>query len=62
MKTTICQSGYTSTLRPAASITGAEKAANAKSYGYTGALHDAEYDRLVVLQVTVVTTSHTCCD
>ncbi|WP_406502907.1 hypothetical protein [Streptomyces sp. NBC_00212] len=51
LKTTICQSGYTSTIRPPASITGAEKAANAKSYGYTGALHDAEYDHLVSLEL-----------
>ncbi|MFJ2400373.1 hypothetical protein ACIOUE_03655 [Streptomyces xanthochromogenes] len=36
---------------PPASITGAEKTTNAKSYGYTGSLHDAEYDHLVSLEL-----------
>ncbi|MFG3282149.1 hypothetical protein [Streptomyces sp. NPDC048111] len=51
LKTTICKPGYTSTIRPPAAVTGAEKAANAKSYRYTGALHDAEYDHLVSLEL-----------
>jgi hypothetical protein len=51
LKETICKSGYTATIRPPASITDAEKAANAKSYGYTGALHDAEMDHLVSLEL-----------
>ncbi|MFE9122344.1 hypothetical protein [Streptomyces sp. NPDC007172] len=51
MNTTICKSGYTSTIRPPASVTDAEKAANAKSYGYTGSLHDAEYGHLVSLEL-----------
>ncbi|WP_308428874.1 hypothetical protein [Streptomyces xanthochromogenes] len=51
MKTTICASGYTSTIRPPESVTGVEKTANAKSYAYTGALHDAEYDHLVSLEL-----------
>ncbi|MEV8529092.1 hypothetical protein AB0451_33955 [Streptomyces sp. NPDC052000] len=51
LKETICKSGYTSTIRPPAAITGAEKTANAKSYGYTGSLHDAEEDHLVSLEL-----------
>ncbi|MEY9969017.1 hypothetical protein ABIA33_007104 [Streptacidiphilus sp. MAP12-16] len=50
--TTICRSGgYTGTIRPPVGITNKEKAANAQSYGYTGALHDAEYDHLISLQL-----------
>ncbi|WP_019925702.1 hypothetical protein [Nocardia sp. BMG111209] len=48
---TICHSGYTSSIRPPASITDREKDANAKSYGYTGNLHDAEYDHLISLEL-----------
>jgi hypothetical protein len=50
--TTICRKGgYTGSIRPPESVTGKEKAANAKSYGYTGSLSDAEYDHLVSLQL-----------
>lgn len=50
--TTICRKGgYTSSIRPPASVTGKEKALNAKSYAYTGALSDAEYDHLISLQL-----------
>ncbi|MFJ2581410.1 hypothetical protein [Kitasatospora aureofaciens] len=49
---TICKpGGYTSTIRPPANITGKEKAENAKSYGYTGPMADAEYDHLISLQL-----------
>ncbi|MFJ9694316.1 hypothetical protein [Kitasatospora sp. NPDC101183] len=49
---TICKpGGYTSTIRPPANITGKEKAENAKSYGYTGPMNDAEYDHLISLQL-----------
>ncbi|MER5635573.1 hypothetical protein ABT095_01285 [Kitasatospora sp. NPDC002227] len=49
---TICKTGgYTSGIRPPASITGKEKAENAKSYGYTGPMGDAEYDHLISLQL-----------
>ena len=52
LATTICRSGgYTSTIRPPVGVTNKEKAANAKSYGYTGSLHDAEYDHLISLQL-----------
>ncbi|WP_433685205.1 hypothetical protein [Nocardia sp. CA-119907] len=48
---TICKGGYTSSIRPPANITDREKGANAKSYDYTGPLHDAEYDHLVSLEL-----------
>ncbi|MHA6757036.1 hypothetical protein [Streptacidiphilus sp. PAMC 29251] len=52
LATTICRSGgYTGTIRPPVGVTNKEKAANAKSYGYTGSLHDAEYDHLISLQL-----------
>ncbi|WP_405138930.1 hypothetical protein [Nocardia sp. NBC_01388] len=48
---TICKSGYTGGIRPNSNITGAEKAANIKSYGYTGDPRDAEYDHLISLEL-----------
>lgn len=49
---TICKpGGYTSTIRPPVNITGKEKTENAKSYGYTGPMGDAEYDHLISLQL-----------
>ncbi|MFD9796811.1 hypothetical protein ACFWXK_38360 [Streptomyces sp. NPDC059070] len=49
VKTTVCTSGYTGTIRPPVSVTGPEKTANARSYGYTGPMGDSEYDHLVSL-------------
>ncbi|MGC0420885.1 hypothetical protein [Embleya sp. AB8] len=52
LATTICKAGgYTSTIRPPVSVTGKEKTDNAKSYGYTGPMGDAEYDHLISLQL-----------
>ncbi|UXY25129.1 hypothetical protein [Streptomyces sp. HUAS TT20] len=51
LKSTICDPGYSSRIRPPASVTGAEKSANAKSYSYRGSLRDAEYDHLVSLSL-----------
>ncbi|WP_315904328.1 hypothetical protein [Streptomyces sp. ASQP_92] len=51
LRTTICWSGYTATIRPPASVADAEKAASVKSYGYAGSLLDAEYDHLVSLEL-----------
>ena len=48
---TICSSGFTSTIRPPESVTEPEKAASAAAYGYTGSLHVAEYDHLVPLEL-----------
>ena len=49
LKSTICAPGYTSKIRSPASITGAEKSANAKSCDYTGPMSDAEYDHYLPL-------------
>ncbi|MFJ6017533.1 hypothetical protein [Streptomyces sp. NPDC092952] len=50
LQQTVCRpGGYTSTIRPPVSVTGPEKAANAKSYSYTGPLSDAEYDHFLSL-------------
>ncbi len=52
LATTVCRSGgYTSDIRPPASITGREKKANAASYSYTASLRDAEYDHLISLEL-----------
>ncbi|GAA1265334.1 hypothetical protein GCM10009665_63210 [Kitasatospora nipponensis] len=52
LSSTICKAGgYTSAIRPPTNITGKEKAANARSYGYTGPMGDAEYDHLISLQL-----------
>ncbi|WP_424556266.1 hypothetical protein [Streptacidiphilus pinicola] len=52
LASTICRKGgYTGGIRPPASVTDAEKRKNAASYGYTGQLHDAEYDHLVSLEL-----------
>jgi hypothetical protein len=48
---TICRSGYTSSIRPPESITGAEKAGSAAAYGYTGSFHTGEYDHLISLEL-----------
>ncbi|MER7692856.1 hypothetical protein [Streptomyces sp. NPDC097610] len=52
LKSTICRKGgYTSGIRPPASVTGKEKALNAASYGYKGPMGDAEFDHLISLQL-----------
>ncbi len=48
---TICRSGYTSSIRPSSSITGAEKVGSAAAYGYTGSFHTGEYDHLISLEL-----------
>jgi hypothetical protein len=48
---TICHSGYTTTIRPPENVTDAEKRASAAAYGYTGSLHTAEYDHLISLEL-----------
>jgi len=44
----ICRSGYASSIRPPESVTDAEKIASAAAYGYTGSFRTAEYDHLVL--------------
>jgi hypothetical protein len=48
---TICRSGYTSSIRPPESVTGPEKTASAAAYGYTGSTSTAEYDHLIPLEI-----------
>ena len=48
---TICRSGYTSSIRPPESVTEPEKLASASAYGYTGAFSTGEYDHLVPLEL-----------
>jgi len=51
LKSTICRSGYTSTIRPSSSITSREKIASARSYGYQGSTRTGEYDHLISLEL-----------
>jgi len=48
---TICQSGYTASVRPPENITNAEKAASALAYGYNGSFQTGEYDHLIPLEL-----------
>ena len=48
---TICSSGFTSTIRPPESVTEPEKEASAAAYGYSGSFHVAEYDHLIPLEL-----------
>ena len=51
ISSTICQSGYTTRIRPPESVTEDEKAASAAAYSYPGSLHTAEYDHLISLEL-----------
>jgi hypothetical protein len=51
LATTICQPGYTATIRPPASTTDREKAANALAYSYAGSMKTAECDHLISLEI-----------
>jgi hypothetical protein len=51
ISSTICASGYTTSIRPPESVTEPEKIASAAAYGYTGSLHTAEYDHLISLEL-----------
>ena len=48
---TICRSGWTSTVRPPSSITGAEKRGSAAAYSYVGSFSTGEYDHLIPLEL-----------
>lgn len=51
LSTTICKSGYSSSIRPPESITAPEKRGSALAYGYTGPFSTGEYDHLVSLEL-----------
>ena len=48
---TICRSGWTSTVRPPESITEPEKFASMRAYGLTGSASGYEYDHFVPLEL-----------
>lgn len=48
---TVCRSGYTSSIRPPVSITDAEKSSSAAAYSYTGSFSTGEYDHLIPLEL-----------
>ena len=48
---TVCKSGYTSGIRPPASITGREKKASEAAYGFKGNASTTEYDHLISLEL-----------
>jgi hypothetical protein len=48
---TICQSGYASSIRPPENITETEKQGSALAYGYTGSFQTGEYDHLIPLEL-----------
>ena len=51
ISSTICRSGWTSTVRPAPSITEPEKLASMAAYGLRGSASPYEYDHLVPLEL-----------
>ena len=51
ISSTICESGYTSSIRPPESVTEPEKSGSAIAYSYTGSFSTAEYDHLVPLEL-----------
>ena len=48
---TICRSGYSSSIRPPESVTEPEKEGSAAAYGYIGPFSTGEYDHLVPLEL-----------
>jgi len=48
---TICRRGYTSTIRPSTSITGPEKLASIRAYGFHRGPSSYEYDHLISLEL-----------
>lgn len=51
IKQTICVSGYTKTVRPSSSITGAMKLVSMGQYGFTDSPSHYEYDHLISLEL-----------
>jgi hypothetical protein len=47
----ICRSGYSSRIRLSASVTGAEKLASMRAYGFRQPARDYEYDHLISLEL-----------
>ena len=51
IRSTICVSGYTKSIRLATTYSDPEKVNSARAYGYTGNLHTAELDHLMPLEL-----------
>jgi hypothetical protein len=51
LASTVCKSGYTSGIRPPASITGREKKLSEAAYGFNGKAATTEYDHLISLEL-----------
>jgi hypothetical protein len=48
---TICRSGYSSSIRPSTSVTGPEKLASIRAYGFHSGAGSYEYDHLISLEL-----------
>ena len=48
---TICRSGYSSSIRPSTSVTGPEKLASIRAYGFHAGAGSYEYDHLISLEL-----------
>ena len=48
---TICRSGYTNRIRPSTSVTGPEKRASIRAYGFHSGAGSYEYDHLISLEL-----------
>ena len=51
IRTTICRAGYTSRIRPSTSVTGPEKLASIRAYGFHQGPSGYEYDHLISLEL-----------
>jgi hypothetical protein len=51
LRNTICHSGYSSSIRPSSSITGREKLASLRAYGFHQSASRYEYDHLISLEL-----------
>jgi hypothetical protein len=49
--TTICRRGYSSSIRPSTSVTGTEKRASIRAYGFHQSTSSYEYDHLISLEL-----------
>ena len=51
IRTTICRTGYSSSIRPSTSVTEPEKLASIRAYGFHQAAWSYEYDHLISLEL-----------
>ena len=51
IRQTICRSGYSSSIRPSTSVTGPEKLASMRAYGFHQGPGAYEYDHLISLEM-----------